>query len=305
MSKGSKVRRTEPLTPFRIAAPSDVRAEPWLLAETREAIGDRAEHWDPDLKLRLIRAVTVDLDAVLASTGLDSPCRLTLATVWRSDRTRLRGSGMSIPLRDRSGEAQASLSLDIPGHLAGGSVELRTALVLTEAWKEASPIVAKRVGSVLWSDKVAVALEGSAARFPVTVIDFAEVPGLANMAPWALEWTPHDLDQPVLGAMRLLVNSAVPAVVQAISGSRDPHDVAIATLIRFDVARSFVHGALSQESLVQGSGDFEEDSVGRMLQDLLERYWPSVAPEILARRLVDTPQKIESELQAKTGLLAP
>jgi hypothetical protein len=210
---------------------------------------------------------------------------------------------MSVPLRDRSGEAQVSLSLDIPGHLAGGSVELRTALVLTEDWEEASPLVAKRIGAVLWSDRVAVALEGSAARFPVTVLDFADVPGLAETAPWALEWSPRDLDQPVLGAMRLLVNSAVPVVVAAISGGGDPRDVAIAALIRFDVARSLVHGALSQKTFAQGTGEFETDSVGRMLQDLLGRYWPGTATESLARRLADTPHRIESELQAKTGLL--
>jgi hypothetical protein len=297
------MRRTEPLAPFRIVALGGVRGEPWLLAESREALGERAEHWDPDLTLRLDRVVTVDLGAVLTSTGLASPDRLALTTVWRSDRTRLRGSGMSVPLRDRSGEAQVSLSLDIPGHLAGGSVELRTALVLTEDWEEASPLVAKRIGAVLWSDRVAVALEGSAARFPVTVLDFADVPGLAETAPWALEWSPRDLDQPVLGAMRLLVNSAVPVVVAAISGGGDPRDVAIAALIRFDVARSLVHGALSQKTFAQGTGEFETDSVGRMLQDLLGRYWPGTATESLARRLADTPHRIESELQAKTGLL--
>jgi hypothetical protein len=298
------MKRGAPVAPFRVVAPGGVQAEPWLEADSGSVLGERVEHWDPDLTLRLDRRVAVDVEAVLGSTGLDSPDGLAVATVWRSDRTRLRGPGMSVSLRGRSGDALVSVSVDVPGHLAGGSVEIRTALVLAEDGGQTVPIVARRPGSILWSDRSSVALEGSAARFPVTVMDFSAVPGLGNDAPWALEWSPRDLDQPVLGAMNLLVNAAVPAVVAAISGGQGPESAAIADMIRFDVARGLIHGALSQEEFSGGSAEFESDSVGRMLRDLLERYWSGVSTETLARRLAETPHRFESELQAKTGLLA-
>ena len=281
-----------------------MRGDPWLLAESEQRVGERVEHWDPDLTLRLNRTVVVDVDAVLASTGIVSADPLAIAAVWKSDRTRLRGPGMSVPLGGRSGEIRISLSLDVPGHLAGGTLETRTVLIRTEGDEKESPIVARRAGAVLWSERVSVALEGSAARFPVTVLDFSAVLGLAGDAPWALEWSPRDLDQPVLGAMRLLVNSGVQRVVEAISGSDDAENRSIASMVRFDLARSLVHGALSEEEFVQGTREFEADSVGRMLTNLLDRYWPGVAPEVLARRLAETPHRLESDLQARTGLLA-
>lgn len=295
------MRRTAAVLPFKRAAADSVRPEPWLLVGSGEVLGDRVEHWDPDLTLRLDRAVVVDIDLVLDSTGIPTTEPLVVAAVWRSDRTRLRGLGMSVPLPRNHGETLVALSLDVPGHLAGGSLEIRTVLARAEEGTEGSPIVARRAGSVLWEGRDSVALEGSAARFPVTVLDFSGVPGLADGAAWALEWSPRDLDQPVLGAMRLLVNSGIPVVVEAIRGDGSG-DGQIASMVRFDVAKSLVLGALSADDFRSEEREFEPDSVGRMLQDLLERYWPGVATAVLARRLTETPHRIESELQAKADL---
>jgi hypothetical protein len=275
-----------------------------MSAETGQDLGDRIDHWEPDLTLHLDRAIVVDVDAVLASTGVASADSLAISAVWKSDRTRLRGPGMSVPLAGRSGESAVSLSLDVPGHLAGGSLEIRTVLIRSRGGPEKSPVAPRRPGAILWADRCPVALEGSAARFPVTVVDFSAVPGLADDAPWALEWSPRDLDQPVLGAMRLLVNSGVPSVVEAVSAEGAAGDASIASMIRFDVARSLVHGALSAEGFAGGEREFEPDTVGRMLEELIDRYWPGVSPEVLVRRLSDTPHRLESELQARTGLLA-
>ena len=297
------MKRTASVTPFRQAAPDSVRADPWTSAETGQGVGERIEHWEPDLTLHLDRTIVVDIDAVLASTGIASAESLAISAVWKSDRTRLRGPGMSVPLAGRSGESAVSLSMDVPGQLAGGSLEIRTVLIRSQDGSEDSPVVARRAGAILWDDRCSVALEGSAARFPVTVLDFSAVPGLADDAPWALEWSPRDLDQPVLGAMRLLVNAGVSAVVGAVSAEGDAGSEVIASMIRFDVARCLVHGALSEEGFAAGEREFEPDTVGRMLKELIERYWPGVAPEILVRRLSDTPHRIESELQARTGLL--
>jgi hypothetical protein len=42
-----------------------------------------------------------------------------------------------------------------------------------------------------------------------------------------------------------------------------------------------------------------------MIEDLIGRYWPGVSPGVLARRLAEAPHRLESDLQAATGLLAP
>lgn len=297
------MKRSEAVAPFLRADPQSVDAAAWKVAGTGELLEPRLPHWDPDLKLRLDRDVAVDLDLLLASTRTGAADELALTCVWKSDRTRLRGTGMTVPLSGRDGRVTVSLSVDVDGHAAGGGLELETLLVRATDVNAPSPVSASRAGSILWSDRVSVALEGDAARFPVTVLDFDGVPGLDPGAPWALEWDPQDLDQPVLGAMRLLVNSRDPVAVEAVGDTPGEEGRLIASVIRFDVARSLVHGALGNEEFVAGRGGFEPDSVGRMLADLLERYWPGSEPELLRSRLSTVSHRFESELQAAAGLL--
>lgn len=299
------MRRSETVAPFLLADEESVRPGPWALADAGDLVGDRVDHWDPDLTLQLDRRVTIDVDRILSSTRTKVPEELALAALWRSDRTRLRGRGMSVPLAGLGGEVDVSLSLDVPGRLTGGTLDLQAVLVRTVDAVDSDPIVAARAGSILWQDRCRVALEGEAARFPVTVIDFDEATGLAADASWVLEWSPEDLDLPVLGAMRLLVNARREAVVAAAGGAGDPESLAIASMIRFDVARCLVHGALGEPEFLDASRNFEPDSVGHMLRALLARYWPGDEPALLARRARDAPQGLESELQARTGLLAP
>ena len=105
-------------------------------------------------------------------------------------------------------------------------------------------------------------------------------------------------------AIRLLVNATNEAVVVAVGDGTDPARSAIASMIRFDIARSLLHGALLNNEFVTGQRDFEPDTVGRMLTDLLDRYWPGIDLSSLATRVREAPHRFDAELQAKTGLLA-
>jgi len=298
------VKRTAPVAPFLRAAPESVVADPWRLAGGVELDGP-VEHWDPDLVLRLERRVSVDVDLLLSSTGTGSAAELAVAAVWRSDRTRLKGPGMSVPLPDGAGEGVVTLGVDVPGARAGGRLELQTLVMRSREGPRRNPIAAHRPGSILWGDRVAVALEGEAARFPVTVVDFGGIVGVDADAPWTLEWYPRDLDQPVLGSMQLFVNSRNAAAVDAVGEGERPESGAVASMIRFDVTRSLVHGALTNEEFVARPAEFEADTVGRMLSDLLDRLWPGTDSAALAARLGDAPHRLESELQIRTELLAP
>jgi hypothetical protein len=298
------MKRTDPVAPFLRADPESVAAGPWSLAGGGE-LDDRVDHWDPFLVLHIERQVTVEIDRLLTSTGGLEPGALVAAALWRSSRTRLKGPGMSVPLGEDRGESTITLAMDVPGIEAGGNLELQTLLMLAGETPRRSPIGAHRAGSVLWSDRFVLSLEGDAARFPMTVDDFAALHGIAADAPWSLEWYPHDLDQPVLGAMRLLVNSRNSIVVEAVGDALAPESAAVASAIRFDVARALVHGALRNEEFVKGPREFEPETIGRMLSDLLDRYWPGVEPAALAARLAEAPHRLESELQAASGLMGP
>lgn len=297
------MKRTEAVAPFLRASSDSVEPGPWTLAGGGE-LDDRVEHWDPLMDLQLEREIMIDVDQLLASTGVPDAAAITAAALWRSERTRLRGPGASVPLGGGSGTTTVSVIIDVPGVSAGGNLELQTVLMLAGDVASGSPIGAGRAGSVLWGDRRRVALEGNASRFPTQVVDFAALTGIADDAPWSLEWHPNDLEQPVLGAMRLLVNSRNQVAVDAVGEGMAADSRAIASVIDFDVTRALVFGALRNQEFLDGPDEYGPDTIGRMLAELLDRFWPGTEPAALAARLSQSPHGLEAELQAKSRLLA-
>jgi hypothetical protein len=298
------MKRTEAVAPFLRASAESVEAGPWTLAGGGE-LDDRVKHWDPLTDLQLEREIAVDLDQLFASTTVPATTAVTAAGIWRAERTRLRGPGAPVPLGSTSGTVMVTVLLDVPGVEAGGNLSLQTVLMLADDASSNSPIGATRAGSVLWSDQVGVDLEGVAARFPTQVVDFSALTGVADDAPWSLEWHPHDLEQPVLGAVRLLINSTNEVAVEAVrEGAIAPEAPAIASVIEFDVTRSLVFGALQNTDFLETPDDYEPETVGRMLAELFDTFWPGSEPKALAARLQSSPHGLEAELQAKSGLLA-
>ena len=297
--------RTPPTLPY-LPAPADaITAGPWILAtpDGESVLPEAILHWDPHTDLHMRREVEVDLAAVRQACGLHTTARIGIACRWRSDRTRLRGSGGNVELGALDQPVRVRLHLDANGPELGGDLELTTALVLRDAGSTENAIAAQLPGSMLWSDSVRTTLEGGAARFPASVLDFAETATLAPAAAWSLEWPPDALDQPALGAIRLLINSRNERLVAAVSsGARDPESEAIRSMIRFDVARTLIHGALSSDEVLEEC-EFEPDSVGRMLRDLLEQYWPVTSPRALESMRASRPQRFESEIQGAVRLL--
>ena len=105
---------------------------------------------------------------------------------------------------------RAPVGIRVPGASAGGRLDLATQLVLRTPGTSPSPIAPRRPGAILWTQTDRIMLEGGAARFPVSAVDFAAMPRLPDDAAWALEWNPEDLESPVTAALRLLVNAAGP-----------------------------------------------------------------------------------------------
>jgi hypothetical protein len=150
---------------------------------------------------------------------------------------------------------------------------------------------------------MSVALEGGSARFPVTAIDFSAFARFPQGAAWALEWNPENLEGPLLGDLRLLVNSGDETLLNALrSGTADPRSAAIRSFILFDVARSLVHGALENDKFVEEPESFDEGTVGRMLFELVSGCWPTTPIKILASRRREDVARLDAELQADLNL---
>jgi hypothetical protein len=295
--------KTPPAPPYLLPPASAISVDAWKGLDGTP-LADRLDHWDPFTDTEVVRTVGIDVDAVRSACSLCEDAAFSVIASWWSSRTRLGGTGDAIELGARGGVLRATLALQIPGPAAGGRLDLRTILVLRHPGAAPSMVSPRREGAILWQEETRVALEGAAARFPVAAVDFVAIPRLPDTGGWALEWDVEDLDAPVLAALRLLVNASDEVLLNALrSGSTDPRSTVIRSFVAYDVARNLVHAALRSERFVEDPEVFEEESVGRMLFELLAMCWPGVPTKALATRLHEDPGRMDAELQAYLEVL--
>ena len=290
--------RTLTASPYLLPPDDAVEADPWRTPEGRE-LGDRLPHWEPFTDVEGVRAVTVDVDLIRERCELPHDSALALVATWRSDRTRLAGAGPPVELGMLDGLLRAPLAVSVPGPAAGGQVDLGTRLVLRSAGDARSPIAPHREGAILWTHTHRVTFEGGAARFPIAATDFTDLTRLPDDGGWMLEWNPEDLESPVSASLQLLVNSANTQLLDAVrSGSTEGRASLVRSFVTYDVARSLVDGALSNERFVESPEAFDDGTIGRMLFELLATCWPGVPVSKLRQRMLEDPARLTAEIQA-------
>lgn len=295
-----------PVAPTYLLPEDDaVTLGPWQDQAGSEVAG-RISHWDPVTDLELTRAATVDLDAIRSKCALGSDSAFAMLAVWRTPtRTRLGGAGTPVELGLLDGVVRAPIAVRVPGRESGGRLDLTTRLVLRTAGSTATPISPRRAGAILWTETERVMLEGSAARFPTAAVDFSEVQRVPDLAAWYLDWNVDDLAHPVMGGLRLLLNRANPRIVSAVRSATD--DVSaplIRSIIRSDVARQLVRGAFTSEEFTASPDSFPEDSVGRLIRDLITTIWPGIPVDAVRARALQNPSRFDAEVQAALEVLS-
>jgi hypothetical protein len=296
--------KTPAAAPYLLPPETACAAGAWTTEDGSE-LTDRLDHWDPFTDLHLVREIQVDVAAIRAACLLGDDAAFALVATWTASTTRLAGDGPPVELGSGGGLLRTALTLPVAGASVGGRLDLHTRLVLRYPGREPSPISPRRPGAVLWTDEDRIALEGGASRFPVTAADFTTSPRYPDAAAWVLEWDSDDLDVPVLGGMRLLVNSSHDTLLQTLrSGSADARATAVRSFVTFDAARSLISGALGNDRFVEDPEAFQEGSMGRMLFELLTLCWPGVPVSVLRARSLEDPARLDAELQAYLGILA-
>lgn len=296
--------KTPKAVPYLLPPETAMAAQPWSFTDGSE-LGDRLDHWDPFVELDLERVLEVDLDETRRACQLTEHAAFALVATWSSNRTRVTGDGTVVELGNLRGTVRTALTLTVPGSEAGGRLTLRTRLVLRSPGEEPSPISPRRIGSILWEEESNLAVEGGAARFPITATDFKAIAYCPDEAAWFLEWDPGDLDAPVLGGMRLLVNSGHESLPDMLrSGSSDPRAAVLRSFVTFDVARSLLGGALRNDRFVDDPESFEDGTVGRMIFELLALCWPGKPIPAMRSRINEDAALVNAEIQARFGILA-
>jgi hypothetical protein len=246
----------------------------------------------------LTRDVRVDVSQIRDSAQLAEEAQIALAVGAFSTTTWSRQRLFHRPL---ASSEQLQIAISVDGRELGGTLELRTAVVLEQA-AQGSEFTAHVPGSVLWEDRQRVRLQGDAPLFPISVVSF-ERAGFAPHAPWHLEIR-LDLTAPLHASIRLYLNSAATSVVAAFANAATPTDEqrAILRAVYADVARLMVEHSLNQEELHRSDGDWEPDSLGYALKALLNRHYPGADLGAIQRYRVDHPTDFGTEILSKLRL---
>lgn len=262
-----------------------------------EVLGNLFPIWEPAVSINTFVPIKVDVLGIFEDCNLEPDARLQLGAVWSSSGTMLRGRGDLIDLNSADNGKELRLGVKVDGTKLAKSLDLSLQLILAAPNDHPRPFAPKLPGSILWqSDFHHVILEGEGARFPVEVIGFS-YSMYPDDAAWVLHWDPHNLHQTILGDVRLYFNAKHERVIQAVSNNK-LEDFDLREAIRFDVARTLIYGALSNEEFLENPDGFENGSVGSAIRNMLYLYFPGLSISDIQSNS-EQEQTFEPKLQAK------
>ncbi|WP_199549530.1 hypothetical protein [Streptomyces sp. N35] len=284
--------------PYRAPSEDVVSAEPWMLVTDDGEIPmpEALPDWDYHMDLRIRRTVSVDLDRARAQSGLPPNSALTLAVVWTATGSNLSGPAEHVRLTD-NGTIVAQFDIVLKGTDLGGLLALDTALVLAERRPDARPSSPRRAGSLLWSNREELRLQGDAPQFPMAVIDFS-LTSFPDNAAWHLQIS-GGLDGATMGSLLLLVNerSKLTATAFENAGKPRPIDRVILSAVYADAARVMIEHALANDDFTE-DGDFPDGSLGATLLSLFDRLFPGQLVTDIRLRQRQSPALFASDVQA-------
>lgn len=291
--------------PYRTPSANRITAGDWQLSSggALVALPEVLPHWDPNTPVAVSRHLALDVEGIVKDCGLGT-ARMHALIAWHSPGTAIRGTSSPVTL-DAATDA-ASLTLKVDGSSLASSLVLETQIVMIEGRARGS-LAPRLAGSILWRDRCELVLEGAGTRFPVELCDFQARSWLPENAGWYLEWDPEELDQPVLGGVRLLVNTRHERVRDAIEACSlaagvPPGPEAIVAALYHDVGRMLIMGALANEDFVSNPRRYPAASVGRIVANLISSIFAGRDVSELSARRQSQPFGFECELQDRLRL---
>lgn len=283
--------------PYRIPPAEVIDAGPWLLVteDGEPALPEALPDWDYQMDLRLRRTVGIDLDVARTATDLPPDAVLTLAAVWTATGSSLRGPAQRHTLVG-GGRREVEIAVRLRGAELGGLLRLDTALVLSGRLAGMAPSVPHRAGSVLWSDRRSLRLQGDAPQFPLAIVDFAGT-AFPERAGWHLQLG-NDLDAAAMGSIILLVNERNAVTTTAFRNAARPRsiDKVVLSAVYGDIARTMIEHALGLDEFTDAAS-FEEDTLGATLTSVFRQCFGEASITDVRLRLARSPSLFASEVQ--------
>lgn len=284
--------------PYRRPSEDVVHAHSWILVteDGDIALPEALPHWDYQMDLQLRRTVHVDPGRVKAEAGLPPDAPLALAAVWTSTGSSLRGPAATVEVHGAE-PVELELGTQLSGSDLGGVLLLDTALVLAEGRVGGSSAAPRRAGSVLWSDRRSLRLQGDAPQFPMAVVDFAKT-SFPDHAAWHLQIS-SNLYAATMGSLLLLINEHNRATAAAFENAAMPRPVdrIVLSAVYADAARVMIEHALRIEEF-DDEASFPDDTLGATLLSLFHQLFPGSSVNDVRLRLNRSPSLFTSDLQA-------
>ncbi|MEJ1195839.1 MULTISPECIES: hypothetical protein [unclassified Streptomyces] len=289
---------TRRVLPYRTPAEDVISVGQWrLVVEDGEVpLPGALADWDYQMDLHVRRTVRVDADRARKETGLPADAALMLSAAWTATGSNLSGPAQQVRLTET---AVTSVELDfrLLGADLGGLLRLDTALLLAERRSDVRPSSPRRAGSVLWSDRAVVRLQGDAPQFPMAVIDFS-LTSFPDNAAWHLQIS-GGLESATMGSLLLLVNERNTVTTAAFQNAARPRpiDRVVLSAVYADAARVMIEHALSREDFAEDA-HFPDGSLGATLLSLFEQLFPAQPIADVRLRRSQSPALFASDLQA-------
>lgn len=284
--------------PFRTASEGSVQfsAPRLLVGDATFDAGEAVPTWDFLAAPTILGSFLVEREELLRSTGMTDLDGLS-ATVQVDCRATGFRETVVVPVSLAVG-TEALLQVRIGAHTVAGELEVRYGLVLDKDCEGGPEMAASKRGSRVYTSTKSYRflLEGDAASFPTEAFDFGPT-GYPTGASWHLNFRADSLEEPFMGAVRLFINTRHPAASALLSGVAN-------------VQRSVLFHGVVEQLLVSASHrfpgeippDYEEGSVGAVLQDLTTTYLGLGLAEAISAVCRDG-DRIFTRLRAATGLL--
>ena len=282
--------------------PSDdlVVASPWETWQDNswDPLGDRVPEWDYRTTLMLRRTVSIDTTEVERQCHLPLSAPLALTVAWHATQTNQRGSLGTVPFDNDC----ATFLAELPGTSLGGQLALTTHLVLASNVDPEDEFAPRRAGTILWKDRVATHLEGTAAMFPMEAADFAAI-GYPGKAAWYLEMDDSDLERATLGCLRLFVNSSHEDLRRALeNGPSDSVTSQLLSTLHWDVMRQMLDRALDNPEF-DPALDYPAGSLGASLSNLVKQVFGTSSVTVVRNTKASDRPEFETRIQAISGFL--
>ena len=272
--------------------------------DTEERNATELQSWGRGNDVQVKAEFNVDLPSVIEDCDLPiEGSRLGTLLRWNCPATSIRGFGTTFPLDNGVNQ----LTAHIPGGRVSGTVAVELDVVLIEnPVEDPASVAPKRPGSVLWSRKMRLHLEGIGSSVPTTSHDFVEVHDPDPRAMWRIQLE-SDPELHVTRAVRVYLNTANKVTKTALDNINSGNNLTRVTqmwqrFLDIDLRTHLVWSALGiaqERGLTQFEND--EESYGQMLHGILSAYFPGQDHKTLLQQATSDPGMVTARVQNNYG----